>query len=85
MKLILQITIGVFLGTLASQVIIDSWHTQQENMARLETEKFSIKREKIRKEQGERIRKLLLDNRQSSPPNSKKLPDDFVPDDAKAP
>jgi hypothetical protein len=84
-KLTLQIALGVFIGTLASRLIIDSWHTHQENRAQLETEKLRIEREKVRKDQGERIRKLLLENRQSNPPNPKKLPDDFVPDDAKAP
>ncbi len=81
MKLILQIALGVFLGTLASQLIIDSWHVHQENAAKLEKEKLRIEREKIRTEQGERIRKLLLQNRKEATPNPK-LPPNFVPDDA---
>ena len=60
MKLILQIALGVFLGTLASQLTIDSWHTHQEGIANLAAEKLRVEQERVRLEQGERIRALLL-------------------------
>jgi hypothetical protein len=59
-KLILQITLGVFLGTLASQFTINGWHTHQENIAKEAAEKLRAEQERIRFEQGEHIRALLL-------------------------
>ena len=82
MKLILQITLGVFLGTLSSQLLLDSWHSHQENIAKASAEKIRAEQQKVRMEQGERIRNLILKSRQGNLPNSKKLPEGFVPDDA---
>ena len=64
MKLVLQTAFGVFMGTLASQLIIDSWHTRQEGIAKEAAEKLRTEQEKVRIEQGERIRALLLQGRQ---------------------
>ena len=78
MKLILQIVLGVFLGTLTSQLVIDSWHSYQENMAKETIMRVRTEQEKVRSEQGDRIRAMLLQGRQSNPSSG-----DFVPDDAK--
>jgi hypothetical protein len=84
MKLILQIALGVFLGTLASQLTIDGWRTHQEGIAKEAAEKLRAEQERVRLEQGERIRALLLQGRQGKTPAASKLPNDFVPDDAQA-
>lgn len=82
MKLILQIALGVFLGTLASQLTIDGWRTYQESIAKEAEEKLRAKQERVRLEQGERVRALLLQGRQGNTPGASKPPAGFVPDDA---
>ncbi len=77
MKLILQITLGVFIGTLSSQFAFDSWHTYKENIAKEAKEKLLAEQEKVRLEKNERIRALFLQGRQENTP-----PAGFVPDDA---
>ncbi len=77
MKLIIQIAFGVFLGTLSSQFVFDSWHTYKENIVKEVAEKLLAKQEKVRLEQNERIRSLFLQGRQGNAP-----PAGFVPDDA---
>jgi len=84
MKLILQIALGVFLGTLASQLTIDGWRTHQEGIAKEAIEKLQAEQERVRIEQGERIRALLLQRRQGKTPAASKPPNGFVPDDAQA-
>lgn len=64
MKFILQIALGVFLGTLASQITIDSWHGYQESLAKEAEKKRLAEEKKVRVEEGERIRALLLQGRQ---------------------
>ena len=85
MKLILQIVLGVFLGTLASQLTIDGWRTRQEDIAKQTAEKHRAEQEKIRIEQGERIRTLLMQGRQGNTPRASKPPAGFVPDDVQGP
>ncbi len=85
MKLILQIALGVFLGTLASQFTIDGWRTHQEDIAKETAEKLRAEQEKVRLEQGERIRALLLQGRQGNAPGASKPPAGFVPDDVQGP
>ncbi|TAN68705.1 MAG: hypothetical protein EPN17_08625 [Methylobacter sp.] len=70
MKLILQIALGVFLGTLASQFAIESWHTHQEGIAKQAAEKLRAEQDRIRLEQGERIRALLLQGRKETTQNT---------------
>ena len=79
MKLIFQITLGVFIGTLASQFTFNGWRTHQEAIAKEATEKLQAEQNKVRAEQGERIRALLMQERNSNAP-----PAGFVPDDAQA-
>jgi len=62
MKLTLQIALGVFWGTLSSQLIIDTWRSNQTNIAKQKEERVRAEQEKVRQEQGERIRALLLQN-----------------------
>jgi len=82
MKLVLQIALGVFLGTIASQLTIDGWRAHQESIAQKATEKLRAEQERARAEQGERIRALLLQSRQGKTLGAGKLPAGFVPDDA---
>ena len=84
MKLILQIALGVFLGTLSSQLIHDNWRTHQEAIAKEATEKLQAEQERVRLEQGERIRALLLQGRQGKTTDTSKPPTGFVPDDVQA-
>jgi hypothetical protein len=81
MKLILQIALGVFLGTLASQFAIDGWRTRQQDIANESAEKLRAGQEKIRLEQGQRIRALLLQRRQGHIPDTNKPPAGFAPGD----
>jgi hypothetical protein len=85
MKLILQIALGVFLGTLASQLTIDGWRTRQEGITKAAAEKLHVEQEKVRMEQGERIRALLMQGRRGNTPGASKPPTGFVPDDAGEP
>jgi hypothetical protein len=77
MKLIFQITIGVFIGALASQFTFDSWRAYQETLAKQATDKLQAEQDKVRFEQGERIRALIMQGRDIEAP-----PAGFVPDDA---
>lgn len=66
MKLIVQIALGVFLGTLASQFAIDVWHARQQGIAKQVAEKLHAEQQRIRLEQGERIRALLMQGRKEN-------------------
>ena len=50
MNLILQIALGVFLGTLASQFTMDGWRSHQESIAKAAAEQLRAKQEKVRLE-----------------------------------
>lgn len=82
MKLIIQIAIGVFLGTLASHFVMDTWHKYQENIVKAATDKQQAEQDKVRLEQGEHIRALILQSRQGNSPQADKAPIGFIPDDA---
>ncbi|MGR8978480.1 MAG: hypothetical protein ACU84H_00090 [Gammaproteobacteria bacterium] len=82
MKLILQIALGVFLGSLASQFAFDGWRTHQDKKANEAAEKIRAERERVRLEQGARIRALLLQGGQGNASGAKAPPGGFVPDDA---
>ncbi len=84
-KLIVQIALGVFLGTLAAQLSIDSWRNYRQAIANQETEKRRADQERARLEQAERIRALLLQGRSGKKASNASNPAaDFVPDDAPA-
>jgi len=74
MKLILQITLGVFMGTLASQLTTNAWYARQENAAKIATEKLLSEQEKVRLQQGERIRSMLLKGDQNDTAGLNKPP-----------
>ncbi len=83
-KLILQITLSVFLGTLAAQFTFDSWHTHKQEKAQKAAEKLRAEQEKTRLEQGGRIRALLLQGgRSGKASDTGKPPAGYIPDDAK--
>ena len=84
MKLILQIALGVFLGTLASAVTMESWRLQRESEAKQAAENLRLKQEQARHEQGERIRAMLLRGQSGGEEAQKKPPVGFVPDDAQS-
>lgn len=85
MKLILQIAVGVFLGSLGARIVADIWHGRQEQNAKQVAEQRNAEQEKLRREQGERIRSLLLQGRHGHPAAaSAKPPAGFVPDDAQS-
>jgi len=59
-KLIIQIAFGVFLGVLASQLVMDSWRSYHEQHAKeAEREKLAAE-ERARNEQMQRARELLM-------------------------
>ena len=84
MKFVLQIALGVFLGTLASAATMEVWRQQRESEARHIAENLRAKQELARREQGERIRALLMQGQQHDPqqPEQTTLPPNFIPDDA---
>lgn len=85
MKLTLQIALGVFLGTLAALLSIDSWRNHKQAIANKAAEKLRADQERARLEQAEHIRTLLMQGRSSkNAPNANKPSAGFVPDDAQA-
>lgn len=65
MKLMLQIAVGVFLGSLGARIVADTWHSRQEESAKQVAEQRHAEQEKARRQQGERIRLLLLKGHQA--------------------
>ncbi|MDQ3563016.1 MAG: hypothetical protein M3436_02380 [Pseudomonadota bacterium] len=60
MKLVIQIALGVFLGALASQLVMDSWRSYHEQQAKeAEREKLAAD-ERAGNEQMQRARELLM-------------------------
>jgi len=82
MKLVLQIALGVFLGTLTSEFTIDSWRIHQQELAKEALEQQRTKQEKVRLEQVEHIRALLRQGRQENSSVENKRPTVYVPDDS---
>jgi len=74
MKLILQIALGVFLGTLASGLSLDAWRTRQAQVAKEAAYK-------LKSEQEERIRSLFMQGRQGEASKTNNPPQGFVPED----
>jgi hypothetical protein len=81
MKLVLKIALGVFLGSLASLLLMDAWHDHKAYMVKAETEKVLQEQERVGLEQTERIHAILMQGRQSNPAAAMPPPG-FVPDDA---
>ncbi|WP_347985955.1 hypothetical protein [Methylomonas sp. AM2-LC] len=82
MKLILQITLGVFLGSSASSLLQDVWQQHKAELQKAENEKVLAEQEKIREEQGRLFGNILQQSRQLNPATALTPPGDFIPDDA---
>jgi len=85
MKLILQVALGVFLGSLASQFTFDAWRTHQEAIAKEAEEKLLAEEEKASEQQAEKVRALFMQNLQGKKSGVAAIPPGFVPDDAQEP
>ncbi len=85
MKLILQIALGVFIGATASQLLTDVWRDYRHGQAQQEEERLRAEQARIRQQQGERIRALLLQGRKQRTADSISPPEGYVPDDAGRP
>ncbi|MDD2768133.1 MAG: hypothetical protein PHT19_05340 [Methylococcus sp.] len=81
MKLALQIALGVFLGTLSSQLAFDAWRSHLEREARAAAEKSEAEKERTRQELSERVRTLLMRGHQENLTEPRQPPR-FIPDDA---
>jgi hypothetical protein len=68
MKLVLQIALGVFLGTLTGQLALDAWRTHREAAAQQAAVRQLSDTE-------QKVRALFQQGRQGLPPP------DFIPDD----
>jgi hypothetical protein len=82
MKLVMQIALGVFLGSLASQFTFDAWHIHLKAIAKEAEEKLHAEKQRVRDEQAERIRALLMRGRKEKNSGPIVIPPGFVPDDA---
>lgn len=81
MKLVLKIALGVFLGSLASLLLMDAWRDHKADRAKAETEKVLQEQERVGFEQTERIHAILMQGRQGNPAEAIPPPG-FVPYDA---
>ena len=81
MKLVLQIALGVFLGSCASLLLMDAWRDHKADLVKAETEKVLQEQERVGLEQTERIHAILMQGRQGNPAAAMPPPG-FVPDDA---
>jgi hypothetical protein len=60
MKLVLQIAMGVFLGALMSQLLLDQWHTYQaQHVVEAERQRLAVQ-EKERNDRDQRVREVLM-------------------------
>ena len=82
MKLILQIALGVFLGSLSSSLILEAWHRHQAELAQAEVNKILAEQEKIGQEQANLIHSILQQGQQKNPGAAITPPPGFIPDDA---
>lgn len=82
MKLVLQIALGVFLGALASQMVMEGWHAHETRLADEAAVQVKVEREKARREQAERIRSMLMQGFQGKGTKPGVPPPGFSPDDA---
>lgn len=82
MKLIVQIALGVFMGSVTAQVTMDKWHKYQEQNGKEQALNQEFENEKARLEQADRIRAMFLEHRKNKNSGNNKPPAAFVPDDA---
>ena len=68
MKLVLQIAMGVFLGALMSQLLLDQWHSYQaQHAVEAERQRLAVQ-EKARNERDQRVREVLMGQLQRGKP-----------------
>jgi cell division protein FtsL len=82
MKLVLQITLGVFLGSVASALLMDVWEQHKADLLKAETDKLMAEQVKVREEQANLISSILQQRGQSNPAAANVPPASFIPDDA---
>ncbi len=80
MKLILKIALGVFLGALASQMVMEGWHAHQERLAKEAATKVKDEHENARREQAERVRSMLMQGFGGKATKPAVPPPGFAPD-----
>jgi len=83
MKLVLQIALGVFLGSLGSGLIIDYVHAYQDRIIKEAEASEQAKDEEARREQGRRIREMILQGRRKRETSEAgRPPQGLMPNDA---
>ncbi len=82
MKLFIQIALGVFLGTISAQLVLDRWHEFKRKQENAMAQHQLLEKEKARLAQADRIRAMLLQKRGDKTFGQSSLPPGFVPDDA---
>lgn len=82
MKLVIQIALGVFLGTMASQFAFESWRSHQEYNAMAASEKRRTDQQRARLNLNARIREAIMQSQRVKSSDSNTLPPGFIPDDA---
>jgi hypothetical protein len=82
MKLVLQIALGVFLGSLASILLLDVWQQHKATLLKAETDRVLAEQEIVRENQAKLLSNILQQGRQSNPAAAITPPVGFIPDDA---
>jgi hypothetical protein len=82
MKLVLQIALGVFLGSLAASFMLDAWREHKAELAKAETDKVLAGQEKVGQEQAKLIGSILRQKQQTNPAAVITPPVGYIPDDA---
>jgi hypothetical protein len=82
LKLILKIALGVFLGALASQMVMEVWHAHQERLAKEAATKVKTEHDKARREQAERVRSMLMQGFRGKAIKPAVPPPELAPDGA---
>ncbi|WP_347985993.1 hypothetical protein [Methylomonas sp. AM2-LC] len=67
MKLVLQIALGVFLGSAPALFMVETWWSYKQEQSKAETTVLLEQLEQNRLEQGDRLRTLLNQNQQANP------------------
>jgi hypothetical protein len=79
-ELFLQITLGVFLGSVSSRLLLDVWHSHREATTKAATKNVRREQEMVRQVQDQHIQALLKQTQNAPQPESDS-PLDFAPDD----
>ena len=82
MKLVLQIALGVFLGSFLSALLLDAWQEHKAALLKAETDRVLAEQELVRENQAKLLGNILQQGRQSNPAAAITPPTGFIPDDA---